>query len=94
MRVLTDSGLRESTDEPMTPKEPHIAETGHGRVLVGQGRDLVLALRRGAWGSLLGVVQENVDFGWGEAAGLEKLTQLVAPTCVSRLTRETPVRAL
>jgi len=47
----------------MTPKEPHIAETGHGRVLVGQGRDLVLGFRRGGWRALFGVVQEDIDFG-------------------------------
>ena len=66
---LSVSGV--AADEPVSSQRPNIAETGHGRVLVGQGRDLVLAFRRGAWGALFGVVQENVDFGEGEAGELD-----------------------
>src|SRR5688500_15684125 len=32
------SASRVPADEPMTPEEPHIAETGHCGVLVGEGR--------------------------------------------------------
>ena len=66
---LSVSGV--AADEPVSSQRPNIAETGHGRVLVGQGRDLVLAFRRGAWRALFGVVQENVDFGEGEAGELD-----------------------
>ena len=41
-----------SLDPGMSSQRPNIPETGHGRILVGQGRDLVLALRWGAWGAL------------------------------------------
>ena len=58
---------RVAADEPVSSQRPNIPETGHGRVLVGQGRDLVLTFRWDAWRALFGVVQENVDFGEGEA---------------------------
>ena len=54
---LSVSGV--AADEPVSSQRPNIPETGHGRVLVGQGRDLVLAFRWGAWGALFGVVQER-----------------------------------
>jgi hypothetical protein len=47
----------------MPPKEPHVAETCHGGVLVGQGRDPVLSLGRGGWRALFGIVHEDVDLG-------------------------------
>ena len=66
---LNVSGV--AADEPVSSQRPDIAKTGHGRVLIGQGRDLVLGFRRGAWRALFGVVQENVDFGEGEAGELD-----------------------